>query len=147
MASAPGLVLACSSFDSSAFRAGVGAFVVVFNAGVVVYSSCLLVSWACSSLIVLDTIGRAVHPLADWSWYSSAMAVGLLLPFIFHGHIHRVRWWDWFVLVAFALVAFVLLSSLRVIYRVTLVSNQISCTLVLTCHHVYASESQRGMSS
>jgi hypothetical protein len=34
-------------------------------------------------------------------------------------------WWDRFVLVAFALVAFVLLLALRLIYRVALVSNQI----------------------
>jgi len=39
------------------------------------------------------------------------------------------QWWDWLVLVAFMLVAFVLLLSLQLIYRVALVSNQSLCTL------------------
>jgi hypothetical protein len=55
-------------------------------------------------VVVLDSVSRAVYTFAGSSWYSSALVVGLLLPFIFHDHIHRGRWWDWFVLVVAAFV-------------------------------------------
>ena len=96
---------------------GVGPFIIRVGAGVVhgagggVGGSLVGIGIGVIGLFII-VLGRAVHLFAGSSWYLSALVVGVLLPFIFHVHLHRGRWWDRFVLAAFALVAFVLLSSL-----------------------------------
>ena len=96
---------------------GVGPFIIRVGAGVVygagggVGGSLVGIGVGVIGLFII-VLGRAVHLFAGSSWYLSALVVGVLLPFIFHIHLHRGWWWDRFVLAAFVLVVFVLLSSL-----------------------------------
>jgi len=102
---------------------GVGPFIVRVGAGVVLVQCwwwcwrvpCWHWRWCwCRRPVRHCTRSRcsSVRLFAGSSWYLSALVVGVLLPFIFHVHLHRGRWWDRFVLAAFVLAAFVLLSSL-----------------------------------